>query len=225
MFYRHQCPCFLDGLAGKTCSEKTEMFCVNQCSGHGECIRGWCKCQKGYFGTDCAHHKQGANESKGMQTSICIEMINSRFGWKDVLLSRTTRLIVYINTEKFRITPWSLIMLWLHWRSSECLMSYMFQDGHVGDPQNIDRQDGKGCALQKHGTRGLPWSPSQLSQPPRILLHTPQDPGLWFTSTTCQLFTIAACCNTGQVTQLIFNDSVGVKALLLTHSTWDKSSW
>lgn len=39
----HSCGCSFDGFAGPLCEEHTEMMCVNQCSGHGECIIGFCK--------------------------------------------------------------------------------------------------------------------------------------------------------------------------------------
>lgn len=63
--YRTVCPCILDGLAGPTCEERAAVFCINQCSGHGECHRGWCKCHEGYHGTDCAHMREGAVQSPG----------------------------------------------------------------------------------------------------------------------------------------------------------------
>ena len=40
-------PCIIDGLAGPSCDEVVEHFCINQCNGHGECYLGFCKCHKG----------------------------------------------------------------------------------------------------------------------------------------------------------------------------------
>ena len=28
--------------------------CFNGCSGHGTCVHGWCRCDAGWFGTDCS---------------------------------------------------------------------------------------------------------------------------------------------------------------------------
>ncbi len=42
-----QVACVIDGLAGRLCEEVVEMFCINQCNGHGECDLGFCKCDKG----------------------------------------------------------------------------------------------------------------------------------------------------------------------------------
>ena len=56
----YRCPCIIDGVDGPLCESQTEQFCVNQCSGHGECERGWCRCQPGYYGQDCAKLTQGS---------------------------------------------------------------------------------------------------------------------------------------------------------------------
>jgi hypothetical protein len=40
-------PCIVDGVDGPTCDESVEMFCINQCGGHGECNLGFCKCDQG----------------------------------------------------------------------------------------------------------------------------------------------------------------------------------
>ena len=50
-----RCACALDGLAGRTCEDPTEMFCNNQCSGRGDCWLGFCRCHPGWWGHDCAH--------------------------------------------------------------------------------------------------------------------------------------------------------------------------
>ncbi|KAL6758371.1 exostosin-like glycosyltransferase [Haematococcus lacustris] len=53
------CPCIIDGLAGHTCEDTVEMFCINQCSGHGECNLGFCKCDPGWYGHDCSRKVAG----------------------------------------------------------------------------------------------------------------------------------------------------------------------
>ncbi|KAI3432349.1 hypothetical protein D9Q98_003906 [Chlorella vulgaris] len=44
-----------------------EAFCPNQCNGHGECNLGFCKCQAGWLGYDCAYRLQGVPWSPGME--------------------------------------------------------------------------------------------------------------------------------------------------------------
>ncbi|KAI8107071.1 hypothetical protein M9434_001716 [Picochlorum sp. BPE23] len=54
-----KCPCIADGLAGEFCQFNRESFCINQCGGHGICISGFCKCDAGWYGHDCAHKVPG----------------------------------------------------------------------------------------------------------------------------------------------------------------------
>ncbi|KXZ54467.1 hypothetical protein GPECTOR_4g532 [Gonium pectorale] len=54
-----KCACLFDGFAGELCDEVTETVCPNQCSGHGECDSGFCKCHAGWYGTDCARKVAG----------------------------------------------------------------------------------------------------------------------------------------------------------------------
>mmetsp|Transcript_19563 Transcript_19563/g.42445 ORF Transcript_19563/g.42445 Transcript_19563/m.42445 type:complete len:788 (+) Transcript_19563:181-2544(+) len=54
-----RCPCIIDGLDGPNCEDPVEHFCVNQCSGHGLCYLGFCKCDEGWYGTDCSRKKAG----------------------------------------------------------------------------------------------------------------------------------------------------------------------
>ncbi|GBF90959.1 exostosin-like glycosyltransferase [Raphidocelis subcapitata] len=49
------CGCRLDGRDGVGCNAPTEMFCLNQCSGRGRCRLGFCHCDAGWWGLDCAH--------------------------------------------------------------------------------------------------------------------------------------------------------------------------
>ncbi|GIL69673.1 hypothetical protein Vretifemale_506 [Volvox reticuliferus] len=60
-----KCPCRLDGLGGSTCSEIREQVCVNQCSGHGQCNQGFCKCYEGWYGMDCGLRRAGKVDEEG----------------------------------------------------------------------------------------------------------------------------------------------------------------
>ncbi|KAG2431441.1 hypothetical protein HXX76_009456 [Chlamydomonas incerta] len=51
--------CSMDALAGPTCDEPLESFCPGACSGHGRCYLGYCYCDEGYYGHDCARRKAG----------------------------------------------------------------------------------------------------------------------------------------------------------------------
>jgi hypothetical protein len=55
----HACPCYLEGFHGPTCDDAGETTCVNQCSGRGRCALGFCRCDAGWFGHDCAHRLAG----------------------------------------------------------------------------------------------------------------------------------------------------------------------
>ncbi|GBF96649.1 exostosin-like glycosyltransferase [Raphidocelis subcapitata] len=50
-----ECRCDLDGSGGPGCNLRSEMFCPNQCSGRGRCNLGFCVCDAGWWGLDCAH--------------------------------------------------------------------------------------------------------------------------------------------------------------------------
>ncbi|KAL6745753.1 exostosin-like glycosyltransferase [Haematococcus lacustris] len=54
------CGCYQDGYYGNECEKRYEQTCMNQCSGHGECVVGFCKCHDGWYGTDCARKIAGA---------------------------------------------------------------------------------------------------------------------------------------------------------------------
>ena len=48
-----QCVC-VDGAFGLACEHVCSNDCFNHCSGHGECVHGWCRCHPGWFGADCS---------------------------------------------------------------------------------------------------------------------------------------------------------------------------
>ncbi|KAL4425009.1 hypothetical protein ABPG77_002894 [Micractinium sp. CCAP 211/92] len=60
---RHECPCYIDGWGGKNCMERYEQYCPNQCNGRGECELGYCHCDPGWHGIDCAHRSATADAS------------------------------------------------------------------------------------------------------------------------------------------------------------------
>lgn len=47
------CMC-IDGAYGKHCEHVCTNDCLNHCSGKGKCVHGWCKCDPGWYGTDCS---------------------------------------------------------------------------------------------------------------------------------------------------------------------------
>ncbi|KAI3427182.1 hypothetical protein D9Q98_007119 [Chlorella vulgaris] len=61
---KHMCDCIVDGWGGQGCQQRFEMFCLNQCNGRGECNQGYCKCDPGWHGIDCAHRSATADASK-----------------------------------------------------------------------------------------------------------------------------------------------------------------
>ncbi|KAL1523164.1 hypothetical protein AB1Y20_018119 [Prymnesium parvum] len=48
-----RCACYEDQ-AGYSCDLPVRSFCLNQCSGHGECRRAFCACDLGWTGSDCS---------------------------------------------------------------------------------------------------------------------------------------------------------------------------
>ncbi|KAG2437847.1 hypothetical protein HXX76_005465 [Chlamydomonas incerta] len=61
-----QCGCVWDG-NGWPCdgSQQYEPFCPNQCTGHGDCHMGWCRCHPGWYGMDCSRKKAGLELDEG----------------------------------------------------------------------------------------------------------------------------------------------------------------
>eukprot|EP00899_Mesostigma_viride_P028348 jgi/Mesvir1/8699/Mv02635-RA.1 len=63
----HLFPCWYPEQVGPLCGIRLPSICVNQCSGHGACDRGFCVCEQGYFGVDCSIpvRSPGRGESRG----------------------------------------------------------------------------------------------------------------------------------------------------------------
>jgi hypothetical protein len=47
------CEC-MTGWKGDDCMEEQPLVCMGDCGCHGVCTRGFCKCEPGFFGADCA---------------------------------------------------------------------------------------------------------------------------------------------------------------------------
>ena len=43
------------------CEKQLPVFCINQCSGRGECNLGFCHCHEGWYGSDCSRKRAGTN--------------------------------------------------------------------------------------------------------------------------------------------------------------------
>ena len=67
---RRRCGCPYDGVSGSLCEQPTEMFCVNQCGGHGECVYGFCKCHAGWYGADCSRKAAGQEMEPGERAHL-----------------------------------------------------------------------------------------------------------------------------------------------------------
>lgn len=68
---QHLCACIVDGWGGPYCDEPIEPFCFNQCNGRGECLKGFCKCDPGWHGIDCAHRSATPGVARqGRQASV-----------------------------------------------------------------------------------------------------------------------------------------------------------
>jgi hypothetical protein len=95
------CLCILDGTSGTTCDGVKEMVqlggnraaaakglggpcimlasapwlraqvCHNQCTGHGECQMGFCKCYPGWYGHDCSLKRKGEPIEPGEAAALC----------------------------------------------------------------------------------------------------------------------------------------------------------
>ena len=65
-----RCFCY-EGYGGVDCGTPTPAKCLNDCNGRGECQKGWCKCRRPYWGTDCA---RGGGRGAGVRctTPPCV---------------------------------------------------------------------------------------------------------------------------------------------------------
>ncbi|KAG1678608.1 hypothetical protein FOA52_012615 [Chlamydomonas sp. UWO 241] len=55
------CDCQVDNLDGRYCEIIKEAYCPAQCTGHGECNLGFCKCHTGWYGLDCSRKMAGSD--------------------------------------------------------------------------------------------------------------------------------------------------------------------
>ncbi|GLC75556.1 hypothetical protein PLESTF_001656500 [Pleodorina starrii] len=107
-----RCPCRLDGLAGPTCSEIREQVCPNQCSGHGQCNQGFCRCHDGWYGTDCSLRRAGRGEEDGeqlLEKPWLAEAINHVVATEDPPLTPTRRrpyIYVYDMNPEYGTDLW-----------------------------------------------------------------------------------------------------------------------
>ena len=71
---RKQCMCYA-GFTGSRCEGTTTYrptrACINDCSGRGRCVRNWCHCAPGYYGTDCSlGEARAAADAKALPAPI-----------------------------------------------------------------------------------------------------------------------------------------------------------
>lgn len=52
--FKEACDCKYDCSLGRFCEIPVSCICINQCSGHGHCMGGFCQCNKGWYGVDCS---------------------------------------------------------------------------------------------------------------------------------------------------------------------------
>ncbi|KAG2501892.1 hypothetical protein HYH03_000390 [Edaphochlamys debaryana] len=60
------CQCTLEQAPPCDGSVPMEKSCANQCSGHGECYSGYCRCHEGWYGMDCSRKKAGSPMEPGL---------------------------------------------------------------------------------------------------------------------------------------------------------------
>jgi hypothetical protein len=71
-----RCPCIYDGTTNSSmyCSVRTKQFCLNDCSGRGQCDMGFCLCDDGYFDVDCSQHVHAT------PSAMDVEEVDARAG-------------------------------------------------------------------------------------------------------------------------------------------------
>lgn len=52
--FKEECDCKFDCSLGRFCEIPVSCTCINQCSGHGHCMGGFCQCNEGWYGVDCS---------------------------------------------------------------------------------------------------------------------------------------------------------------------------
>ena len=54
------CECY-EGFEGPSCAtpERAHTACLGNCSGRGQCMKGWCHCRPGFWGSDCSRDAAG----------------------------------------------------------------------------------------------------------------------------------------------------------------------
>ncbi|KXZ48538.1 hypothetical protein GPECTOR_27g709 [Gonium pectorale] len=59
--------CQGEGVHGTLCDGLNEETCLNQCTGHGDCDAGFCKCHPYWYGHECARKKAGFKRELGIE--------------------------------------------------------------------------------------------------------------------------------------------------------------
>eukprot|EP00884_Botryococcus_braunii_P002394 jgi/Botrbrau1/12155/Bobra.0186s0066.1 len=93
------CVCDMDGWDGPTCETPHEAFCINQCSGHGDCRSGFCRCHPGYYGHDCARRVQNSIALPGLEKDrpwLHDVMVQPPAATDPPILSKRLRPLIYI---------------------------------------------------------------------------------------------------------------------------------
>jgi hypothetical protein len=102
------CGCALDGRGGPLCDLPTESYCPNQCSGHGECLRGFCRCAQGWYGLDCAREVAGGDGGGGGGNSGSVSRSSKNQEGPPPLLPHDVDLVGERPwLEEVTVDPWS----------------------------------------------------------------------------------------------------------------------
>ncbi|KAK9805384.1 hypothetical protein WJX73_009679 [Symbiochloris irregularis] len=156
------CGCVVDGQTGPYCDEPLEHTCLNQCSGHGQCRFGFCLCDEGFYGHDCARHAAGADMSTDaillekpwiaeVVTNAAVDVTQSRPQLRpliyvyDLPSMYNTRMLQYRiakNTclwRSFEGTNITALTQWSHYSLESLLHEHLLQSPHrTLDPEEAD---------------------------------------------------------------------------------------